>query len=216
MEQKILTEQQTLVLDLVSKEPELQNFYLSGGTALAAFHLEHRFSDDLDFFTPDTVDIVFLRSFVETIQYELVATTTEFQRLHDRNLFTFMLPDNELKIEFTIYPFPQFENPSIRENIKIDSFRDIAANKLAALLDRFEPKDFADMYFILQKTSLEHVWHDTEKKFGMQIDPMFLGSELAKVRRIEALPRMIKPLTKEELRQFFTEEAKKLSPSILL
>ncbi|TSC72909.1 MAG: hypothetical protein G01um101470_263 [Parcubacteria group bacterium Gr01-1014_70] len=39
---------------------------------------------------------------------------------------------------------------------------------------------------------------------------------VAKVRRVEALPRMIKPLDKDELRRFFTEEVKKLSPSIFL
>ena len=30
-----------------------QRFFLTGGTALAAFHLHHRLSDDLDLFTLD-------------------------------------------------------------------------------------------------------------------------------------------------------------------
>lgn len=216
MEQAILTEHQQIVLDLVAKEDRLRDFYLSGGTALAVFHLKHRFSDDLDFFTSETPDLLFLRTFAATIQKTLNARNMQFERLYDRNIYTFTLAQGELKIEFTKYPFPQFENPANENGIRVDSFRDIAANKLAALLDRFDPKDFADLYFILQKTTLENVWHDTEKKFGMKIDPVFLGSELAKVRRVAGLPRMVKPLDKEELRRFFTEEAKKLSPSIFL
>ena len=215
MEQAVLTTEQRAILKLVAAEEQLQDFYLSGGTALAAFYLEHRFSEDLDFFTQDNPDLLFLHSFAERIQHTLNAEKHQFQRLHDRNLFTFIISGSELKIEFTKYPFPQFESHLDKNGVKVDSFRNIATNKLTALLDRFDPKDFVDMYFILQKTTLEHVWHDAEQKFDMKIDPLFLGSELAKVRRIEALPRMIKPVTIKDLKHFFAEEAKKLSPSVL-
>lgn len=216
MEQTILTEHQQTVLELVAKEERLHGFYLSGGTALAAFYLKHRYSDDLDFFTQEMPDVLFLRTFAKTIRNTIAADNVQFEHLYDRNIFTFTQKKEEIKIEFTKYPFPQLESLSEQNGVKVDSFRDIAANKLAALLDRFDPKDFADLYFILQKTTLKAVWHDTEQKFGMNIDPVFLGSELAKVRRIEGLPRMVKSLNKEELREFFTEEAKKLSPSIFL
>lgn len=216
MEQNILTEHQQTTLQIIATEEKLHGFYLSGGTALAAFHLGHRFSDDLDLFTSETIDALFLHAFSEILKKAIGSTSVHYQHLYDRNIFTFLLPIGELKIEFTKYPFPQFENPVNENGIRVDSFRDIAANKLAALLDRFDPKDFVDIYFILQKTSLENVWHDAEQKFDMKIDPVFLGSELAKVRRVNGLPRMLKPLDKEELRRFFTEEAKKLSPSIFL
>lgn len=57
---------------------------------------------------------------------------------------------------------------------------------------------------------------DVEKKFGIKIDNVFLGSELAKVKRVEALPKMIKPLTIAELKQFFSDEARELAPEIFI
>ena len=44
------------VLKNLSVLPELQNFYLAGGTALA-LQLGHRKSEDLDFFTNGSLDI---------------------------------------------------------------------------------------------------------------------------------------------------------------
>ncbi len=214
MEQGILTSEQKVVLNAVAQEQALGGFYLSGGTALAAYYLHHRVSNDLDFFTPDQPDVPFLRAFGERIKQTLSAKTVSFQRLYDRNLFQFSTSDGELKIEFTRYPFPQFEQPAIVDGIPVDSFRDVAANKLMAMLDRFDPKDFVDVFFILQNQTLDTLRKNAQTKFDITIEPLFLGSELVKARRISALPRMLKPLTIEELKDFFLTEAKKLSPSI--
>lgn len=49
---EILTPLHKRVLDaLFAEEAFAGAFYLTGGTALAAFYLKHRHSDDLDFFT---------------------------------------------------------------------------------------------------------------------------------------------------------------------
>ena len=51
MAKTILTERQRQLLNLLSQESYIQqNFYLSGGTALAEYYLHHRLSEDLDFF----------------------------------------------------------------------------------------------------------------------------------------------------------------------
>src|SRR3989338_10466840 len=51
---EILTSLQRTVLDAVfAEEVFARSFYLTGGTALSAFHLFHRYSDDLDLFTND-------------------------------------------------------------------------------------------------------------------------------------------------------------------
>lgn len=215
MGQVVLTPAQEKALRIVAKEPRLTTFYLTGGTALAAYHLYHRISDDLDFFTTDEPDTIFLQSFVEIVKDALGAREVRFERVHDRRVFFFVLPEGELKIEFTRYPFQQIESPVVRDGVRVDELRDLAANKLRAFLDRFEPKDFVDLYFIFRTIPLKNVWQDAEQKFGMKIEPLFLGGELMKVRRIEALPKMLKPLTIEELKAFFIEQAKQLSPDIL-
>src|SRR3989338_7105778 len=47
----ILTRVQRAILQCVSAVPGQEQFYLTGGTALAYFYLQHRQSHDLDFFT---------------------------------------------------------------------------------------------------------------------------------------------------------------------
>src|SRR5207245_161566 len=50
----ILTATQTSFLtEFFRDSKETEPFYLSGGTALAEYYLQHRYSDDLDFFTRD-------------------------------------------------------------------------------------------------------------------------------------------------------------------
>lgn len=214
MEQEILTGDQKKAIATVNAEPALSDFYLTGGTALAGYYLYHRLSEDLDFFVFKKPDSIFLHAFVEKLKNELNAFSIRYEKLYDRHQFFFTLSDEELKIEFTQYPFPQLEKPSVKENVKIDSIRDISANKIMALLDRFDPKDFVDLFFLLQNRNLEDLRRDAEKKFDVKIDPVFLAGELAKVRRIVSLPRMIKPITVEELKDFFGEQIKKLSPEV--
>lgn len=214
MEQEILTLDQKLALKAIAQEGDLGAFYLSGGTALANYYLHHRFSDDLDFFSFGEIDPIFIHSYAEKLKLVINSKGFRFERLHDRYQFFFELEKGELKVEFTRYPFSQLENLGRFDGVQVDSFRDIAANKLMAVLDRFDPKDFVDLYFIIQKTALPKIRADVEKKFGHKISPTFLAGELAKVRRIEALPKMIKPVTILELKNFFADLIKGLSPEI--
>ncbi|MBI5701072.1 nucleotidyl transferase AbiEii/AbiGii toxin family protein [Candidatus Saganbacteria bacterium] len=215
MEQAILTPSQNKFIDAVSREQNLANFYLSGGTALSAYYLNHRLSDDLDFFTSDEPDKISLHGFAKKMKTAIGAASVRFERLYDRNLFFFKMGSEELKVEFSRYPFAQFNKPEIKDGIKIDSLRDISANKLMALLDRFDPKDFVDLYFILKTSKLENIRKDAEKKFAVKISSLFLGGELAKVKRIVALPKMIKQITIEELKHFFSDQAEELRPNII-
>lgn len=215
MEQTILTPAQRQTIAAVTSEPNLQSFYLSGGTALAAYYLRHRRSDDLDFFSFDKPDSVFLHDFTGRLKERLGAASMRFERLYDRNLFFFKIGDEELKIEFTHYPFRQLDAPLLSDGLRVDSLRDCAANKFIAPLDRFDPKDFVDLFFILKQRELVAVRSDAEQKFGMRIEPLFIGGEFAKVRRIAALPNMIVPLAIDELREFFMERARELAPGVL-
>lgn len=215
MEQEILTITQKKAIEAIAKESNLKDFYLSGGTALAACYLKHRFSDDLDFFIFNDPDRIFLHSFAEKLKKIIGADKFDYEKLYDRNQFYYKIDKEELKLEFTRYPFRQLNEAMEWMGIKVDSLKDIAANKLMAMLDRFDPKDFADLYFLLQEFKLAEVKKDAEKKFGIKIDDLFLGSELAKVKRVEALPKMIKKITISELKNFFEKEAKNLKNKIL-
>lgn len=214
MEQDLLTPDQKKVIAMVAGEPRLARFYLTGGTALAAYYLRHRISDDLDFFIFEEPDVLLLREVAEQMRRELGGAEVRFERLYDRYQYFFACASGELKIEFTRYPFQQLEEPLMHDGIQVDSMRDIAANKLMALLDRFDPKDFADLYFLMQERPLEEMRKDVEQKFKMKVGSLFLGGELMKVRRIEAFPKMILPLEVETVKDFFIARGRELAPEI--
>ena len=65
----VLTEGQKAFLSHFGKSPLCKIFYLTGGTALAAFYLQHRFSDDLDFFTEEEVSRAHLACATESRDY---------------------------------------------------------------------------------------------------------------------------------------------------
>lgn len=215
MGQEILNERQKQVLAAVSQEPALSDFYLTGGTALAAYYFQHRFSEDLDLFSFNEPDKIFLHAFTGKLKNLFAAEAMRFERFYDRHQFFFKFGGEELKVEFTTYPFHQLEEPILQDGLRIDSLRDIAVNKLMAMIDRFDPKDFIDLFYILQEFKIDDIRKDAEKKFGVSIGDIFLGGELAKVRRIEALPKMLKPLTIGELKEFFERQAKELKDEIL-
>jgi len=207
MAETILTTDQKKVLDLVAEKSDISKvFYLTGGTALAEFYLHHRYSDDLDFFTSQEDFPQFeIEKFAQVIKEEVSANDIIYRRLHDRRIFFFKKGNEELKIEFTYYPFAQIGKGQDINGLRVDSLEDMSANKVMALFDRIEPKDFVDIYFIIQNAgiSLEQILANVNKKFQFSFEPLTLGSEFAKVRTIKELPRMKIPLSLDELKKFY-------------
>ena len=218
MAETILTSEQRKVLEFFAQEKHIASlFYLSGGTALAEFYLRHRYSDDLDFFTNEKeFPQIHVEAFAAFIKQKLPAVSMQYRRLYDRRIFFFATNGGELKIEFSSYPFMQLEPPQEHKGVFIDSLNDITANKVMALLDRVEPKDFVDLYFLMEEkqTSIDELISLVRQKFGITLDPITLGSEFAKVTTLTVLPRMIKALTLEQLRRFFSDRARELGSRI--
>ena len=99
--QEILSTVQQRALTFLTEQPVLKDFYLSGGTALAAFYLHHRYSEDLDFFSSQPVDSRQILTIINKLAEELNAKNTRYEHLHDRHLFFLDLTKEELKLEFT-------------------------------------------------------------------------------------------------------------------
>ena len=105
----------------------------------------------------------------------------------------------------------------VDNNIFIDSLEDLAANKMMALMDRVEPKDFVDLYFLLHEEgiTIDRIRSLVEQKFRLTINPVTIGGEFAKVRLVNDLPRMIKSISTAQLKNFFSEQTKQLQPDVL-
>jgi len=215
MGQEILKDWQKKATQFVASSGKLSAFYLSGGTALAGYYLYHRVSDDLDFFSYEDIDLIFIHKIAENLKDVMGTSNLRFSRLYDRNQFFYVVNGSEYKVEFTNYPFPQLEKTNTFDGLKVDSELDIAVNKLLTVIDRFDPKDFVDLYFLFKKYSLENLRGGVEKKFGTKLDSITIGSSFSRVKNISALPKMIRDLSINELKDFFSAEAKKLSSEIL-
>jgi len=215
---KVLTERQVAFLKELGKQDFFtKNFYLSGGTALTGFHLFHRYSEDLDFFSENEVDPMQIRIFLKRIKDKFKIKKIDYEQSYNRNLFFLHFDDEILKMEFTYYPFPRIEKGLKEYGFSVDSLFDIAANKLFTIYQRCKARDYIDLYCICKKEkfSMSDLIKKAKIKFDWHIDPIQLGTQFIKAHEAEDYPHMIQKLSKKDWQGFFTEEAKKLSTNIL-
>lgn len=204
----ILDKRQIAFLNEYRNYPALaERFYLTGGTALAEFYLHHRLSEDIDLFTKDEFDPKEIDVFINHVKDVLKPKELYRQKIYDRYAYNFIFTDDILKIEFVRYEFKNLKNPRNIENILVNDIYDIAVNKFFTLFDRNEIKDFVDLYFLLKKYPFERLMKGVEMKFGFKIDPIMIGGELLKMNKTAPMPKMLIPLTKEELICFFKDQA---------
>ena len=85
-----------------------------------------------------------------------------------------------------------------------------------AMIERFEPKDFVDLYFLLSEHfQASELVEGINNKFGFKIEPLTLGSELMKAQRVSFMPVMTRNLNLEELKSFFSKLAEGLKPRVI-
>lgn len=218
MTREILSETQvSLLKELGQSEFIAQNFYLTGGTALASFYLHHRYSEDLDFFTEKEFDIVQLDIVLKKIKEKLSISKIDYQQSYNRNLFFLHIGDEIVKTEFTYFPFPRIEKGEEEYGIQIDSLLDIATNKLFTIYQRSMARDYIDLYIAVKQKGLilEELIKKARIKFDWHIDPLQLGTQFTKAQEAEDYPKMIAEVQPEEWRTFFLAEAKKLGKEVV-
>lgn len=136
-----LYSEQDIVLELM-KTLET-GFYLTGGTCLHRFHLNYRYSDDLDFFCSDN-DI--FRDYSSEIINVLKTNGNNIEIIADTRDFIRIKFKNKLKIDFVndrVFRYGKIEKS--KEGYRIDNVYNILANKLTAVVGRDEPKDVFDI-----------------------------------------------------------------------
>ena len=137
------------------------SFYLTGGTALSRGYYEHRYSEDLDFFLNDAPDFQLSRDRCFSALQDAVAAQgwkLEIILREERFGRAFVHGSIPLKLEFiNDVPFRvglPWEHPVLG---RLDTKENILANKLSALLDRQEPKDLADIFWLCCRDQLDLV-----------------------------------------------------------
>ena len=214
---EILTPFQKRILTAIGHSDLAPSFYLTGGTALSIYYLQHRYSEDLDFFAVAREAMTGLTTDIEAVA-RAVDASVEFTRTFPTFLESFLSnPEGErVKIDFAFdTPFrllPTEIDPTY--GIRVDSATDIASNKLAALFGRTEPKDFVDVYFICREliTFPELYQQASQKHVGMT--HYWLAMAMRNVIKVHFLPRMIKPVELPALHTFFLSLAEELMTEV--
>ncbi len=218
MGKELLTPSQLRFLELFQKEPALtQHFYLTGGTALAAFYLNHRLSEDLDFFSEAEVVPLVIQTYLKKIKTPLQIRSIDFQQSFNRHLFFLRMKGKEvLKVEFTYYPFSPIEKRKRMGKLQIDSLLDIAVNKVFIISQNPRARDFIDLYFILQDQpiSLSQLLKKARIKFDWHVDPIQLGTQFIKVTEVSDYPKMVKAISDPDWKRFFLKQARLLEKEI--
>ncbi|MBF0389464.1 MAG: nucleotidyl transferase AbiEii/AbiGii toxin family protein, partial [Desulfamplus sp.] len=135
---------QDKILDIIFSFDNL--FYLTGGTALTRFHkYNHRYSDDLDFFTNKNNNFkAEFREFKELVEeqgmlFDISVESKDFIRVG------FKKDGVILQVDFVNDYVKRVEKANIINGYKIDTINEIISNKFGAIINRDEPKDIADI-----------------------------------------------------------------------
>ena len=165
MSQDRLTPLQREILSAFFRDE--RRFFLTGGAALAGFHLGHRETRDLDLFVASPDRSVLdegeqaLRAAAATIGANVEASKTapDFRR---RIVKTGV---GAVVVDLVRDPVPQISEKLELEGIRVDTPREILANKLCTLLSRSEIRDLVDVRALERSgLSIEEGLSDAAKK----------------------------------------------------
>lgn len=177
-----------------------RHFYLTGGTALSAFYFRHRYSDDLDFFCHE-IDLSPVPKLVSAVTKRFGIAIRQTQTSPG---FMRFVAGEELKIDVVCEPAFRVGSPELVEDYMVDSLKNIAVNKVCAILSRTDAKDFVDLFWILRETPFDiFELLDLGRNKDGGLDPFIWASLIAEVQGFSLLPRMIEPLALEDLKDFY-------------
>ena len=189
-----------------------QRFFLTGGTALAAFHLHHRVSEDLDLFTYDDAAMSEIDRLVPRIAQEMGC---QIGRARKSEYFRQFLLEPEkddppLKLDLVRDYGPRYGKLETVQGIIVDAIENIGANKVTAIFGRTVSKDFVDLYFILQTGYEFTELLDMAREKDTGLMDFYLAGALLQINKITRLPMMRRPIDLSQLREFFTHLANEL------
>ncbi|MBI4009379.1 nucleotidyl transferase AbiEii/AbiGii toxin family protein [Candidatus Roizmanbacteria bacterium] len=197
-------------LALLGKNKSLpHNTYLAGGSALA-LHFGHRISVDFDFFTPSDFNE---KEIIKKL--EKIGTFS----LQEKKKNTLLGLFEKTKFSLFRYDYPLLVEPPLFHGVRIANPKDIAAMKIAAIMDRGTKKDFIDLFFLVKKgISIEQALQYYDKKYKAFANNMY-SIILSLSYFVQAddsdMPEMIQKVDWKEVKKFFEKESVNLAKKYL-
>ena len=206
---KVLSATAQNSLAILGKSGFLKDAYLAGGSGLA-LHLGHRYSLDFDFFTHR--------------HFESKDVTRKLMKIgkFEKNTFhsdTILGTFNSIKFSLFYLEYPLIQKPQLFLDIFIANPADIAAMKVAAIVDRGTKRDFIDLYFLVkEKYELEVILNFYDRKYqklSENIYSILKGLKYFEDAEESEMPRMIKQVSWEEVKRFFEKKVVELGKKYL-
>lgn len=148
-------------LELLRKfmdRPYLSTFYLVGGTALS-LQFGHRKSIDLDLFSETDFDGDNLLESLEQ-DFQQIEVLTKMKG-------ALLIRVQGIKVDFLRFNYPTIRPVRTEGNLRLFTPEDIAPMKLDAIAGRGKKKDFYDLYFLLEKMTLQDMLILHHEKFKL-------------------------------------------------
>lgn len=189
------------LLENLQSLPFLEQARLVGDTALA-LQIGHRKSVDLDFFGS-------ISASAEEMKEALSANHTISSIKEAQNINMFLV--DSVKVDFVNYRYNWIDDVVIEGYLRLASIMDIAAMKIYAIIGRGTKKDFIDLFFLLQRFSLEDILDFYVKKYPDGSLFMALKS-LSYFDDAEGdpMPIMLEPVSWEQVKEAIGEEIRRL------
>ncbi len=194
----VISPQTFKLIQELQRLPELKEFYLVGGTALA-LQLGHRNSIDIDLFSQND----FTAEEIEELLKPKFTFTTTLARKN-----TILAVVNNIKTDFIKHPYPFVLPPITEENITFLSKEDIAAMKFHAIIQSGKRlKDFIDIYYLLQYFSMQQMLGFFVQKYNYS-NPMIAMKAINFFDEIDENidpPKLLKPVTVTQIKKRIRE-----------
>jgi len=190
------------------------DFYLTGGTSLSRAFLNHRYSDDLDFFVNSTTDF---KAQVNTVLKALTMAGLKFETSVADDGFARIFVfegDHSLKLDFVNdVPFRSGTSDITTLFERTDNFLNILSNKVTAL-GRYSPKDVVDIVFICENFHFnwENILNDASEK-DLWVNPINVVEILEQfpIQKLEEIAWVNKAPSNE----WFNSRINQIIPDIL-
>jgi hypothetical protein len=151
----LLTPLQRAFLAFFARLPDQDQFFLTGGTALAEYYLGHRLSFDLDLFTSQAELVTTMSRQVEQRHSDIDFQVRVTRRFATYAEYLVSQGDATVKVDLALDAPFRFEAPVPSElGVFVNGYLDLCTDKLLAYYGRAEPRDAVDLYFILRQESL--------------------------------------------------------------
>lgn len=195
------------LLAAIGQQSFASHFYLAGGTALS-LQIGHRRSADFDFFA-ETDEVKEKRA------DEIIHLLDPFSiQVIERTPGNFVLLVNNIRIGFFSYGYPLIHPPVHLENVALASIADIGLMKCDALVTRGSRKDFYDIFHIAESIPLAELLQLGSKKYPQFRDfPLMVLESMTLFDNADRdfQPLLFKSVPWEEVKSFFTQQAKILA-----